>query len=87
MTTQGFEDVLEIGRQNRSELYDLMLDRPPPLVSGDLRFGIRERVDYTGTPLESPSQEELESLAKAIKAARVDAVAVSPPVLLPEPTP
>ena len=77
VTTQGFEDVLEIGRQNRSELYDLRLDRPPPLVSGDLRFGIRERVDYTGTPLESPSQEELESLAKAIKAARVDAVAVS----------
>ena len=57
VTTMGFEDVLEIGRQSRSDLYDLDLDRPPPLVPTDLRFGLKERVDYTGAPLDSPSRE------------------------------
>ena len=77
IATQNFEDVLEIGRQNRSELYDLMLERPPPLVPRELRFGLRERVDYTGSILASPSQEELDALAAAIKEAGVEAVAVS----------
>ena len=77
VTTQGFEDVLEIGRQNRSELYDLMLERPPVLVPRELRHGIKERVDYTGAVLTSPSPEDLEAVAKAIEAAEVEAVAVS----------
>ena len=77
ITTQGFEDVLEIGRQSRSDLYDLMLDRPPVLVPRELRFGVKERVDYTGTILFSPSQEELDRLAAAIGESQVDAVAVS----------
>ena len=77
VTTHGFEDVLEIGRQNRSQLYDLMLERPPALVPDELRFGVRERVDHTGAVLASPSTEELEELATAIKAAQVEAVAVS----------
>ena len=77
ITTQGFEDVLEIGRQNRAELYDLMMERPPPLVPRELRFGIKERVDYTGSILASPSREELEALATALKEAQVEAVAVS----------
>ena len=77
VTTQGFEDVLEIGRQNRSQLYDLMLERPPVLVPRELRFGIKERVDHAGAILASPSQEELEDLATAIREAQVEAVAVS----------
>ena len=77
VTTRGFEDVLEIGRQNRAELYNLMMERPPALVPRELRFGIDERVDSTGGVLGSPSPEELENLAKAIREAKVDAVAVS----------
>ena len=77
VTTQGLEDVLEIGRQSRSDLYDLMLDRPPALVPRELRFGIKERVDNTGTILASPSPEELQELAAAIRDAKVDSVAVS----------
>ena len=76
VTTQGFEDVLEIGRQNRAELYDLMLDRPPVLVPRELRFGLKERVDHSGSVLASPSQEELEKVAKAIAEEQVEAVAV-----------
>ena len=77
VTTHGFEDVLEIGRQSRAELYNLNLDRPPVLVPRELRFGIKERVDSTGGLLASPSQEELEALATAISGQQVDAVAVS----------
>ena len=77
VTTQGFEDVLEIGRQNRLELYDLMIERPPVLVPRELRFGLNERVDHTGAVLSSPSAEELAALSKSIREAQVEAVAVS----------
>ena len=77
VTTKGFEDVLEFGRQNRSALYDLMLERPPALVPQELRFGIGERVDYTGAVLTSPSLEELQQLSKDLGEANVESVAVS----------
>ena len=77
VTTQGFEDVLEIGRQARSDLYDLLLERPPVLVPRELRFGIRERIDYTGAIVSSPNQEEMEALGTTLKESGVEAVAVS----------
>src|ERR1700726_2055075 len=43
VTTAGFEDAIEIGRQNRPKLYDFFFDRLEPLVVKDLRFGINER--------------------------------------------
>ena len=43
VTTAGFEDLIEIGRQNRPRLYDLNVQREPPLVPRALRFGIGER--------------------------------------------
>ena len=76
ITTKGFEDVLEIGRQNRSALYDLMQERSPALVPAELRFGVSERVDHDGNLLRSPSREELEALVASLAAARVDAIAV-----------
>lgn len=48
LTTQGFRDVLEIGRQNRSEVYNLFVQRPKPLVAREDRISIRERTEYTG---------------------------------------
>src|SRR5437667_9043363 len=49
VATEGFEDVLVIGRQTRRELYNIFVTRPDPLVSAALRFGIRERVLYDGS--------------------------------------
>lgn len=75
ITTEGFRDVLEIGRQNRPSLYDPTQDRPPALVPRDLRFTIRERVGRDGelTPIDSGTlQEALER----VRNADVDAVAV-----------
>ena len=48
VTTKGFEDVLEIGRQARPNLYDFFVERPAPLVPADRRFGISERTLHTG---------------------------------------
>src|SRR5713226_9961600 len=59
VTTAGFEDVIEIGRQARPKLYDLFFDRIEPLVSRELRFGVKERTDAEGRVLERPSDDEL----------------------------
>ena len=76
VTTHGFEDVLEIGRQNRADLYDLSIDRAPPLVPAELRFGISERVDQAGAVVTSPKPEDLAKLVSTLDEAEVDAVAV-----------
>src|SRR3954452_8539315 len=49
ITTDGFRDLLEIGRQKRPDLYDLQADKPRPLVSRDLRLGVVERVRQDGS--------------------------------------
>ncbi|MCH7622148.1 MAG: hydantoinase/oxoprolinase family protein [Chloroflexi bacterium] len=77
ITTLGFEDVLEIGRQSRSELYNFKLERPPALAPWELRFGLSERVDYTGAILEDLTQEAIQALLPLLADAQVEAVAVS----------
>jgi len=49
ITTDGFRDLLEIGRQKRPDLYDLMADKPAPLVSRDLRLEVPERLRHDGS--------------------------------------
>lgn len=77
VTTSGFEDVIEIGRQARPRLYDFFFDRIPPLVARDLRFGIKERTDYRGEILESPTDEELSRLLEEVSRAEPEAIAIS----------
>ena len=45
ITTSGFEDIIEIGRQNRDVLYDLTYKRPKSIVNQENRFGIKERIE------------------------------------------
>jgi N-methylhydantoinase A len=75
VTTEGFRDVLEIGRQNRPALYDLTRDRPPALVPRELRFTVRERMGPDGVlaPLDEGS---LRAAVDACRDAGVEAVAV-----------
>jgi N-methylhydantoinase A len=77
VTTAGFEDVIEIGRQARPKLYDFFFDRVEPLVPGELRFGVNERTDTEGQILEDPSQQELEGLLAKIKEKNPEAIAIS----------
>jgi len=64
ITTEGFEDVIEIGRQARPDLYNLMVTRPAPLVPRELRFGVSERVGPDGSII---TQLDEASLARAVK--------------------
>ena len=76
VVTEGFRDVLHIGRQERPHLYDWRMQRPDPLVPRDLRFEIRERVLYTGEVLTPIDDGDLAALVERVRAAGVDAVAV-----------
>jgi N-methylhydantoinase A len=77
VTTEGFEDVLVIGRQARGSLYDLNWTRPAPLVEERLRFGVRERVAADGSVVEELEDGEIERLVGRLKRARVESVALS----------
>jgi N-methylhydantoinase A len=77
ITTSGFEDVIEIGRQARPRLYDFFFDRVAPLVRRELRFGVKERTDAEGRVLERPPEAELARLREAVRRADPDAIAIS----------
>jgi len=77
ITNRRFEDVIEIGRQNRTRLYDLAYRKNPPLVSRDLRFGIPCRIDRTGAVLEAMDESDIASVIEQVQAAGVESVAVS----------
>src|SRR3984885_13511478 len=77
VTTAGFEDAIEIGRQAPPKLYDFFFDRIEPLVPRDLRFGINERTASNGEVLTSPTPEELQVLAKQIAQANPQSIAIS----------
>ena len=77
VTTAGFEDAVEIGRQARPKLYDFFFDRVEPLVPKDLRFGIEERTASDGEILTTPSPTDLQSLVSQVAARRPESVAVS----------
>jgi N-methylhydantoinase A len=77
VTTDGFRDLLEIGRQKRPDLYDMQADKPPVLVSRDLRQEVPERVRHDGS-IDLPLDEtRMRAAAVALREAGVKAVAVS----------
>jgi N-methylhydantoinase A len=76
ITNSGFEDIIEIGRQNRSRLYDLTYKREPHIVPKKMRFGLRERILHTGEVLEDLDKKEAEEIIQKIKGADVKSVAV-----------
>ena len=77
VTSDGFRDLLEIGRQKRPDLYDLMVEKPPTLVARDLRFGVPERVRHDGTVEIALDEAAVRQAAQALRAAGVAAVAIS----------
>src|SRR5450759_5963391 len=77
ITTSGFEDVIEIGRQARPRLYDFFFDRVAPLVLREMRFGVGERTDSEGRILERPSGAELTRLRDLVRRSGADAIAIS----------
>src|SRR5438128_4839711 len=76
VTTAGFRDVLEIGRQNRPELYNLQVERLPPLVPRRYRFEVRERIMYDGRVLEPLDKSQTVLVARKIRRLRIGTIAV-----------
>lgn len=77
IATEGMRDILEIGRQNRPDIYDLFSRRPSPLVPADLRFEVSERVDHHGQPIRPLDVSSLDHLIEQLHANDVKSVAVS----------
>jgi N-methylhydantoinase A len=77
VTTAGFEDAIEIGRQARPKLYDFFFDRIEPLVAQDLRFGIDERTSSDGAILAAPSETNLTNLLSRLREQRPQSIAIS----------
>jgi N-methylhydantoinase A len=76
LTTEGFRDLLEIGRQRRPHLYDLQADKPLVLVPRRLRIEIPERLRHDGR-VETPLDEaQVRAVVRRLRATDVRAVAV-----------
>src|SRR5262249_35875669 len=77
LTTEGFEDVIVIGRQTRRELYNIFVTRPEPLVPNELRFGVRERMLYDGSVEQPLDREHLGNVIDELRKKDVESIAVS----------
>ncbi len=76
VTTAGFEDLIEIGRQARPRLYDLNVRRPPPLVPRALRWGVKERTAPDGSILFRPTAAEIRRLRIRMRRSRAESIAL-----------
>ncbi len=76
VTTRGFRDLIEIGRQIRPHLYDLQRAPPAPLVPRERRFEVGERIDATGAEHRAVDEADVDAVIAAVREAGVEAVAV-----------
>src|SRR5947199_1711780 len=76
VVTEGFRDLIEIGRQIRPKVFDLQADYPAPLVPRELRFEAAERITADGSTGRALDRHALDALVKQIGAAKPDACAV-----------
>ena len=76
LTTQGFKDVLEIGREWRYDLFSLDLEMPSPIVPRHLRFEIEERINFKGEIIKSLDETGLIKVAKKIAKSGVETLAI-----------
>jgi N-methylhydantoinase A len=77
VTTEGFRDAVEIGRQTRPNLYDLHAEKPDPIVERDRRYEVPERLDRRGEVVEPLDEEAARAVARTVADADVESVAVA----------
>ena len=77
LTTSGFRDAVEIGREHRYELYDLNLELPKPLVPRHLRFDVPERMAADGSVLQPLDEDFVRRLVAELRNKGVKAIAIS----------
>lgn len=76
ITTQGFRDVIEIGRELRYDVYDLTASFPTPIVPRELRMELAERIDAAGEVVQQPDDSHIEKLLLGLREAGVQSIAV-----------
>jgi N-methylhydantoinase A len=77
VTTEGFRDVLEIGRQDRPDLYDFRAEKPTPVVERDRRYEVPGRIDGRGDVLDPLDEAAVRDLADELRGVGVESVAIS----------
>jgi len=76
LTTMGFRDILEMGHEQRYDIYDLFLRYPEPLVERRWRLEVEERMDRNGNPLRPPDLDAVRAQVREIASAGIQAVAI-----------
>jgi N-methylhydantoinase A len=76
ITTKGFRDVLEIGREWRYDLFDLAIEMPPPLAERPVRAEVEERIDAAGNVLQKLEISKVDSIASEFKKRGVQSIGV-----------
>ncbi len=76
LVTEGFRDSIEMAFEHRFEQYDIFMDKPPPLVPRDLRFGVPERLDGRGNVLIPLDEGAVAALVPKLRARGIAAVAI-----------
>lgn len=76
ITTRGFRDVYEIGRQNRPDVWNLFFQRPKPLINREWRLEVSERISAKGDILLPLNESEVLEIVALLKRERIEAVAV-----------
>ena len=76
VTTSGFRDLIEIGRQTRPSVFDLRKVRPAPLVPRYLRLTVAERVSHTGEIINVPSRQDIANMIEKLRVLPIESVAV-----------
>ncbi len=76
ITTKGFKDVIEIGRQNRPELYNLFVEKPKPLIPRRYRFEVSERIGAKGEIIEPLNKQELGEIVSKIMKEGISTIAI-----------
>jgi N-methylhydantoinase A len=76
ITTEGFRDVLEMGRGNKRRLYDYMEKKPTPLVPRHLRMSVHERINHKGEIIRHLEEKEVQEIIERLKDCGVEAIAV-----------
>jgi N-methylhydantoinase A len=77
LTTKGFRDVLEVGRGNRTQPFNLRFHREPPLIPREWRFEAEERMEASGRARVPLATDDLTTLADALREQKIEAVAIS----------
>jgi N-methylhydantoinase A len=76
ITTRGFKDILQIGRQNRPNIYDWNISPPKALVPSEYRFEVNERINSHGKVINPINFDELENISKLITIENIESIAI-----------